>query len=104
MARHRKKGRQFCRPLRHHSLLIMLTLLNQGLNGVWFFRLAVTTCVKTSEGAGGMAGMATAIPILVDLCSKAPPGTNFVFGDCPTNILSPAPPLSVGEKILTVQC
>ena len=45
-----------------------------------------------SEGAGGMAGMATAIPILVDLCSKAPPGTNFVFSDCPTNILLPAPP------------
>ena len=43
-------------------------------------------------GAGGMTGMATAIPILVDLCSKAPPGTNFVFGDCPTNILLPAPP------------
>ena len=32
-----------------HSLLIMLTLLNQGLNGVWFFRLAVTTCVKTNH-------------------------------------------------------
>ena len=49
--------------------------------------------VEPSEGAGGMAGMATAIPILVDLCSKAPPGTNLVFGDCPTNILLPAPPL-----------
>ena len=39
---------------------------------------------ESSEGAGGMAGMATAIPILVDLCSKALPGTNFVFSDCPT--------------------
>ena len=29
------------------------------------------------------------------LCSKAPPGTNFVFGDCPTNILLPAPPLGL---------
>ena len=49
--------------------------------------------VRFSEGPGGMAGMATSIPILVELCSKAPPGTNFVFADCPTNILLPAPPL-----------
>ena len=40
-----------------------------------------------------MAGMATAIPIFIDLCSKAPPGANFEFLACPTNILLPAPPL-----------
>ena len=36
--------------------------------------------------------MATAIPIFIDLCSKAPPGANFEFLACPTNILLPAPP------------
>ena len=46
LARHRKKGRQFCRPLLHHSLLIMLTLLNQGLNGEQFSLLAVIEDVR----------------------------------------------------------
>ena len=42
--------------------------------------------------AGGMAGMADAIPEFRNFCGKAPPSGQFVFTGCHTNILLLATP------------
>ena len=47
----------------------------------------------SSGVAGGMAGIAAAIPAFRNFCSKAPPSGQFVFTGCHTNILFPATPL-----------
>ena len=48
--------------------------------------------------AGGMAGMAVAIPIFGNLSSKVPRSSHSVFTDCPTNISLPATSLTPGVE------
>ena len=54
----------------------------------------MVSMVSSSGIAGGMAGMAAAIPAFRNFCSKAPPGGHFVFTGCHTKILLPATPLA----------
>ena len=49
--------------------------------------------VPGSGVAGGMAGIAAAIPAFRNYYSKAPPSGHFVFTGCHTKILLPATPL-----------